>query len=166
MVKLRKERKGGGKQKGQALVEFALVSIPLLLLVIGLVDLGVMYERRITLTNAVRDGARYASLHPNAFASADPAPANTVEGAIQAEALIPSAQITAVVYSIDSSGNKNACGSFDGHTWTTLSSPCQQPGDLIQVTATGHYRFLTPYLNVFAPPGIPITVSATMLEEQ
>jgi Flp pilus assembly protein TadG len=51
--------------KGQSLVEFALV-IPLLVLVIaGLFDLGRAFYSLITITNAAREGARYGTLNVN-----------------------------------------------------------------------------------------------------
>jgi len=51
-------------QRGAALVEMALVLGLLLLLVMGIVDLGRAYNSYITITNASREGARYASRFP------------------------------------------------------------------------------------------------------
>lgn len=51
------------KEKGQSLVEFALV-LPLLLgLLCGIIDFGWVYYNQITLANAAREGARYAVIH-------------------------------------------------------------------------------------------------------
>jgi Flp pilus assembly protein TadG len=50
------------KERGAALVEFALV-VPLLLVVIaGIVDFGFVFQRYEVITNAAREGARLASL--------------------------------------------------------------------------------------------------------
>jgi len=51
------------KQKGQSLVEFAMVVPFLLLVVVGTIDLGRAYYYYNTISKAVREGARYASGH-------------------------------------------------------------------------------------------------------
>ena len=50
--------------RGNALVEFAMVLPPLLLLVFGIIDFGFMFQRYLVVTNAAREGARLAAL-PN-----------------------------------------------------------------------------------------------------
>lgn len=51
-------------QKGQSLVEFALV-LPLLVLILsGLLDLGRVYYVLVTLEDMAAEGAAYAALHP------------------------------------------------------------------------------------------------------
>jgi Flp pilus assembly protein TadG len=53
----------GSGQRGQAMVEFALV-LPLLLIVLFLmVDFGVGFARWIAITNATREGARYGTVY-------------------------------------------------------------------------------------------------------
>jgi hypothetical protein len=51
------------KQKGQSLVEFALVVPFLLLVVVGTIEIGRAYYHYNTLSKAVREGARYMSGH-------------------------------------------------------------------------------------------------------
>lgn len=51
-------RKKITSQKGAALVEFALVLIPLLLLIFGIIEFGIMLYDKQILTNACREGAR------------------------------------------------------------------------------------------------------------
>ena len=46
---------------GQSLVEFSLVSLLLLATTFGIVDLGRSFQASIAITNAAREGARYAS---------------------------------------------------------------------------------------------------------
>ena len=50
-------------EKGQAMVEMALVLPILLLLVGGIVDFGWLFYNKLALNNAAREGARYASIH-------------------------------------------------------------------------------------------------------
>ncbi|MBQ6711114.1 MAG: pilus assembly protein [Clostridia bacterium] len=50
-------------EKGQAIVEFALVLPLLLALLCGIIDFGWLYYNQITLNNAAREGARYAVIH-------------------------------------------------------------------------------------------------------
>ncbi|MFQ6016326.1 MAG: TadE/TadG family type IV pilus assembly protein [Anaerolineae bacterium] len=51
-------------EKGQSLVEMALIFPVLLLLFAGIVDLGRGFNAYITITNAAREGARYGSFYP------------------------------------------------------------------------------------------------------
>ena len=46
------------RERGAAAVEFGLILPVLLLLVGGIIDFGIMYNRQILLTNAARDGVR------------------------------------------------------------------------------------------------------------
>ena len=67
--------------EGVALVEFALVIPVLLLLLVGILDTGRAVNAYVTISNASREGARYAALNPTA------APA-----AIRSSAVLPHAQ--------------------------------------------------------------------------
>ena len=49
------------KEKGQGLVEFALIFPFLLILVVGIVEMGVILNRQITVVNAAREGARFGA---------------------------------------------------------------------------------------------------------
>ncbi|HEU0236389.1 MAG TPA: TadE/TadG family type IV pilus assembly protein [Candidatus Limnocylindrales bacterium] len=46
---------------GQALAEFAVAAIPLLLMLLGILQFALLYNAQIGLTNGVRDAARYGS---------------------------------------------------------------------------------------------------------
>ena len=50
--------------RGANLVEFALVAVLLLIILAGVVDIGRLFHSWIIVTNASREGARYASRHP------------------------------------------------------------------------------------------------------
>jgi Flp pilus assembly protein TadG len=49
-------------QEGQAMVEFALVLPLLLLLIMGIIQFGILFNNYVTLTDAVRAGARQAAV--------------------------------------------------------------------------------------------------------
>lgn len=51
------------RERGQAMVEFALILPVLLALLCGIIDFGWLYYNQLTLTNAAREGARYAVIH-------------------------------------------------------------------------------------------------------
>lgn len=51
-------------QRGQELVEFALVLPILFLVLFGAIDLGRLFHATITITNAARVGARYITMSP------------------------------------------------------------------------------------------------------
>ncbi|WP_110206577.1 TadE/TadG family type IV pilus assembly protein [Nocardioides daejeonensis] len=60
------DRSGAGRERGAAALEFALV-VPILMgLVMGIVDFGIAINRDTLVNNAVREGAREASLNPDA----------------------------------------------------------------------------------------------------
>ena len=52
--------------RGVAVVEFALVLIPLLLLVFGIVNFGALMYDQSVITNAAREGARWAAIRSSA----------------------------------------------------------------------------------------------------
>ena len=56
--------KNRGAEKGQSIVETALVLPVLLLLIVIVVDAARAFDAYIVLTNAAREGARFASLEP------------------------------------------------------------------------------------------------------
>ncbi len=61
---------------GAVAVEFALVMIPLLLILMGVIDFGRAYNQQITLTEAARAGARSIAVQNNSTAAA-----NSIEAA-------------------------------------------------------------------------------------
>ena len=58
MAALNFRRKQPSSERGAELVEFALVLPLLLLLVLGIVDFGFLFQRFEVVTNAAREGAR------------------------------------------------------------------------------------------------------------
>jgi Flp pilus assembly protein TadG len=52
-------------QRGQELIEFAIILPFLLLVAFGVLDLGRIFHAAITITNAAREGARYGTFYPD-----------------------------------------------------------------------------------------------------
>ncbi|MFQ4149952.1 TadE/TadG family type IV pilus assembly protein [Arthrobacter sp. LAPM80] len=50
-------------ERGAAAVEFAFILPVLLLLVIGIMEFGFLFNQQISASNAAREGARYAAVH-------------------------------------------------------------------------------------------------------
>ncbi|MGH2463327.1 MAG: TadE/TadG family type IV pilus assembly protein [Candidatus Limnocylindria bacterium] len=50
-------------ERGQALVEFVAVVMPLMLIVVGIIQFGLLYGAHVTLTNAAREGARAGTIY-------------------------------------------------------------------------------------------------------
>ncbi|HLE89472.1 MAG TPA: TadE family protein [Candidatus Limnocylindria bacterium] len=50
-------------QRGQALVEFAFVLLPVLLILVGIIQFGLLFGANVTLTNAAREGTRAGTIY-------------------------------------------------------------------------------------------------------
>jgi Flp pilus assembly protein TadG len=55
--------RGTRDQRGQSLVEFALVLTPLMLILLGIIQFGFIFNTYVTLTNATREAAREGSIY-------------------------------------------------------------------------------------------------------
>lgn len=51
------------ERRGQAMVEFAAVLLPLLVIVVGIIQFGLLFGANVSLTNAAREAARQASIY-------------------------------------------------------------------------------------------------------
>jgi Flp pilus assembly protein TadG len=60
---LRRPTRAPRRARGQSLVEFALVLIPLLLLILGIIQFGFIFNSYVTMTNAAREGARTGTIY-------------------------------------------------------------------------------------------------------
>lgn len=117
---------------GQGLVEFALTLPLMLLILVGVLDLGRLSFAAMTVTNAAREGARYGATQPGATA-----------------AIIARAQ-------------NEAYGSIINPTQLIVSTPTFPQGcalgNPIQVTVTYNFQLITTY--VFGGGTIPLRASA------
>lgn len=58
----RRAADAGSPAAGQSLVEFALVLMPLFLILLGIIQFGFIFNAYVTMTNAAREGARQGSV--------------------------------------------------------------------------------------------------------
>ncbi|HET7471691.1 MAG TPA: TadE/TadG family type IV pilus assembly protein [Candidatus Limnocylindrales bacterium] len=59
-------RRGAGGQepeRGQSLVEFSLILMPLFLVLLGIIQFGFIFNTYVTMTNAARDAARLGTIY-------------------------------------------------------------------------------------------------------
>ena len=163
----------GTSERGQGVVEMALCLPILLLLVSGTMDFGRMFEQRIAVTNAARDGARYATTHPTAWSNSSTPAINTIEGQILnagGPGAISNDDSHITIAYLTSSGTQ--CGSYSASSGAFVpvgsytQSTCVVPGSFIDVTVTTTYGMITPGMAQLFPSGVAVSSTASMLEEQ
>jgi Flp pilus assembly protein TadG len=59
----RAHARGRGRGRGQSLVEFSLVLAPLMLVLLGIIQFGFIFNSYVTMTNAAREGARTGTIY-------------------------------------------------------------------------------------------------------
>lgn len=133
--------------RGQALVELALVTPILLLLLLAAIDLGRVYYAQISVENAAREAALVASSSPGGFVpgSACDAATNPVMCAATRE------------------GQGGAVTVSAADVAMTCTPSCSRSyGNTLTVTVTGHFTLLTPVLWIFTGgPEVTFSKSAT-----
>jgi Flp pilus assembly protein TadG len=117
------------RNRGQALVEFAMVLPVFFLLVAGMFDFGLGIYSDLTLVNAAREGARVGAIEPG--------DTSAIEDHVRAMAANLDADRLSV--SID-------CLRPAGTSFTACSTPEWQPGDATLVTVGYTYRTFFPLL--------------------
>jgi Flp pilus assembly protein TadG len=162
-------------QSGQAVVELAISTILLLLLLMGIVDFGLLFSDRLAIANAARGGARWASKHPTSWSNAAGPNSNTIQGQVQAAGgvvTIPNddAHVTIQYYDL-SSGSTVLCGSYSGASGSFVpatgytQSTCVVPGTMVKVTISYTYPLLTPVLSRIYSGGVTVSASSAFVEE-
>ena len=175
------------RQRGQSMVEFALVGLLLFVVVLGIMDWGYFFSGHISATNAARSAARYGSVNPSAWTNANPPSANTIESKLVLTAIpatISNVDYTSsapsyvtVSYLIPGIGGGTACGQYSAASNAFVgaakagggnyaSTECVKPGTVVTVKAVYTYKFITPLLQAaFSPGTLQITTQASELIE-
>lgn len=119
------------ERPAQAMVEFAFVSLTIMMLIFGILDLGRGVYQRSLFTNAVREAARYGSVAPGDLTGMRATAARTS----------PSLGLTS------SSTNITAvCYNWDGSAWVTIACSAARPGDRLEVSGTYLFSLSAPRL--------------------
>jgi len=129
-------------ERSQSLVEFSLVVPVLMLLALGIVDFGMAFKSYVELTNATREGARYAVVGKPA--GAYPADCTHSDGGNVVSRVCKSADLPIAV--ID--------GPIDDISGYFTSVTVEYPngdasGNPVVVSAHYHYKLITPLSGVF-----------------
>jgi Flp pilus assembly protein TadG len=122
-------------ERGQGLLEFALVIAFLLLVLFGIIDFSRLFFGYATMSNGVREGARYAIVHPQDDAG--------IVAAAEAMMVVIGAPVNVAVTFPDPND--------DG------SPGCRGSRCRVVVTATSNFPVWTPIL-----PNLPMVAEATM----
>ena len=155
-----RQRTGSGRgQRGNAVVEFALVALVFFTLLTTVIEFGYMFWSNLTMQHAVREGARYAI---TGRSDLDPAPTKTRYGAVlqrvrdasmgQYDRLDPDVHVQVV----------EADGSY-----TELSGPTfGGPGQIVVISLDCTHDVVMPFVRPFFDQGqFRFTVRATMRNE-
>lgn len=151
------------KERGQSLVEFALVLPILLLLMMGILDLGRFLFLYSQTMNGAREGARYGSV--SGLNTSPTVPQYIDCAGIRAAAIRTNGLASQPTITIE----------YDHGTDPVLNQGCEDvnnrpsasdilPGDRIRVSVEATYDFLTPGLrNVTGPITVTFTSARTVL---
>jgi Flp pilus assembly protein TadG len=122
MLKIQRQklgRRARDARKGQSLLEFAIVLPVLLLILLGIMDLGRAWMSLVALNDAAGEGASYAAIYPSRTEQ------------IQARA----------------AGSSTALVTLEPNM-VSVSAPDPSPGQSITVTISYPYQLLTPLPNL------------------
>jgi Flp pilus assembly protein TadG len=173
LMQLAAGRSPDRRRKGQALVEFALVSMLLVLLLGGVIEFGFLFDHKLELSNAARAGARWGAGHSSAWSAAATPASNTIEGQVQAAggtSGLPNDDTHVLVeYLTLSGGTLVQCGHYSvssaafvaqsGYTQST----CLAHGNLVRVTLTNSYPLVTGILGGLFGTRVTLQALATMV---
>jgi hypothetical protein len=127
----------GQREQGQALVEFSLAIIVFLVLLMGIVDFGAAIYKYNAVSQAAREVARVASVHPGNPLGIDPAVGPHPIGDVVAtqQGLVPGL-----------SPPEFTCVNSAGTPVAALN--CNYATDSVRVRFTAPYRAVTPLLGL------------------
>lgn len=144
-------------QRGQAMVEFALVFLIYLIVVFGIMDFGYFYSGKVSATAAIRVAARYGAVHPVAWDNSANPSINSIQGklkltAVPAVVVNDDAHVTISYLRPGILAAGTVCGhysassnAFVGQTGGDNLANCPIGGNLISVQVTYSYLWLTPW---------------------
>jgi len=138
--------KSGRHNRGQALVEFALILPLLLLIIFGIIDFSRAFFVYVNLTNAAREGTRYGLVNPRDYTGIDTHARSTVD-------LVPAPLVTVNVWYDKGPGT----ATFSNPQYVTV-------GDRVVVEIAYDLEPVTPLIQPFAPVFPLHTVNARTIQ--
>jgi Flp pilus assembly protein TadG len=111
-------------ERGQSLIEFAFMSIVIVILLLGILDLGRVYFSFLALQDAAGEGANYGSVYPTRVTGTD---------------------AYNITYRVRNSAPDGLMVDLQSAT-VNVQTTGTTPGSQITVTVTADYRILTPFI--------------------
>lgn len=148
-------RRSRPRQRGMALIEFALVLPVVLFILMGIIEMGWLVKNQLALANSVRDGARYAALGNTSTNVI----ARIKNGAAQLNPSVQSSQIM-LLQTADTTGSNPTYSNWPSDSGTKNGVLV---GNLVRIRVVYPHKTLTgffPFLN-----NRSLDVSVTMLRE-
>lgn len=143
-------------QRGQAIVEFALLLPVLLLITLGVIDFGRGLHAYVALAGAARDGARVGTLYPSTIETASVRELriiNTTRNAAASAFVTPGSVAVTLCQIQNTVTAPNTCIGY-------YSAEPARPNAALRVTAS--YNFNLIIGSLFGNMTVPLTASAQM----
>ncbi len=154
---MKKTRRSGSFERGQTLIEFAMIAPVLMILIMAMVDLARVMETHVTIQEAARDAARYA-----------------VTGRADCTGVATPTRETCIVQTVKDdtaslTNNQTIPTSYKSWDYPTYADPGTNNDagtqcDAIQVQVTYTYHPVTPLINFFVH-SVPLTATERMVNE-
>jgi Flp pilus assembly protein TadG len=145
--------------RGQSLVEFSLVIMPLMLVLLGIIQFGFVFNAYVTMTNAAREGARSGTIYVhNRTLSKDQN--DTARNEAIRQALTGSMNMlgkTAPHFANTTTWTKSGLTWTNGDLVVTYALPAgsvdtdARAGQTVTVRATYHQDLIVPLISNFLP---------------
>lgn len=114
-------------ERGQSLMELALMMTLLLVILAGILDIGRAYFTYVALRDAAGEGAYYGSIHPTWHDAGDYPNPNNIE------------------YRVKQSAPTGGLINWSLAT-VTVQAPDTKPGQMVKVTVAYDYTLVTPFI--------------------
>ena len=155
-------RRGAGRQereRGQSLVEFSLILMPLFLVLLGIIQFGFIFNTYVTMTNAARDAARLGTIYVYdrtlTKAQNDLARNNSIKD--QVKSSMNGLSTTSPRFATGSTWTQSGLTYTNGDLVITYELPSgvtdsdPRTGYRITVTATYHQDLIIPLISALLP---------------
>jgi Flp pilus assembly protein TadG len=150
---------GPNDERGQSLVEFSLILMPLFLVLLGIIQFGFIFNTYVTMTNAARDAARLGTIYVYdrtlTKSQNDLARNNSIK--TQVLASMNGMSKTAPRFTTGSTWTQSGTTYTNGDLTILYEIPSDvtdsdpRTGERITVTATYHQDLIIPLVNLLLP---------------